>query len=417
MEVIMKKIYYLFCLLAILTIPVKPQWVSVGSNEMAQASCVAINSNNVFVGTGNNGIFRSTDDGISWESVNNGLPMNIVLTLDNNSGRLFGSTFSDIVTSTDNGGSWSPYYNGLGPGYVSNNFLFEGDIVYAAGFGVYYSSDNGANWTNQNNGLPSNLTVRSITRKGSKLFAATFTGVYYSGDNGAHWETAGAELANYKLWSIITAGNNILAGTDTSGIFISTDEGATWNKVQTDFPNGQVRSFFKYGNYILAGLGFGWGIYLSTDDGLTWTFAGQGLPALYTFIVDIDTKGEYLFAAGGATGFFRRPLAELGITSVENFPNEIPFEYSLSQNFPNPFNPTTKMRYAIPLLRRDETGVSTTLKVYDVIGNEVATLVDEYKSAGNYEVEFDASNLASGIYLYKLQAGDFVEAKKMILLK
>jgi len=90
----------------------------------------------------------------------------------------------------------------------------------------------------------------------------------------------------------------------------------------------------------------------------------------------------------------------------------LPKDYKLSQNFPNPFNPTTKITYTIPELS------FTTLKVYDVLGNEITTLVNEEKSIGIYEVEFDATaELPSGIYFYKLQAGSFTQTKKMILLK
>ena len=89
----------------------------------------------------------------------------------------------------------------------------------------------------------------------------------------------------------------------------------------------------------------------------------------------------------------------------------IPNQVILSQNYPNPFNPTTLIKYQIPVES------FTTLKVYDVLGNEVATLVKDEKTAGNYEVEFNATGLASGIYLYKLKAGEFVDVKKMIVLK
>ncbi len=88
-----------------------------------------------------------------------------------------------------------------------------------------------------------------------------------------------------------------------------------------------------------------------------------------------------------------------------------PTEFNLAQNYPNPFNPATTIQYSIPKASNVE------VKVYDVLGNEVATLVDEYKESGRYEVNFDASKLSSGIYFYKLQAGSFVETKKMILLK
>ena len=86
-------------------------------------------------------------------------------------------------------------------------------------------------------------------------------------------------------------------------------------------------------------------------------------------------------------------------------------DFSLSQNYPNPFNPSTTISFTISDVR------FTTLKIYDVLGREIVTLINEEKPAGNYEVEFSGSNLASGIYYYQLRAGDFVETKKMILLK
>ena len=88
-----------------------------------------------------------------------------------------------------------------------------------------------------------------------------------------------------------------------------------------------------------------------------------------------------------------------------------PSNYNLAQNYPNPFNPITKISWQSPV------GSWQTLKVYDVLGNEVATLVDEYKPAGSYEVEFDGSKLSSGVYFYKMQAGDYISVRKMILLR
>ena len=85
--------------------------------------------------------------------------------------------------------------------------------------------------------------------------------------------------------------------------------------------------------------------------------------------------------------------------------------YALDQNYPNPFNPSTKISYSIK-----EEGL-VTLKVYDVLGNEIATLVNENKPAANYEVQFNASQLPSGMYIYKIQAGSFSDVKKMILTK
>jgi hypothetical protein len=89
----------------------------------------------------------------------------------------------------------------------------------------------------------------------------------------------------------------------------------------------------------------------------------------------------------------------------------LPKEFSLEQNYPNPFNPSTSIQYAI------SSGQFITLKVYDVLGNEVSVLVNEYRTTGSYEVNFDASKLSSGVYYYQLRAGSLVQTKKMILVK
>ncbi|MBE0571883.1 MAG: T9SS type A sorting domain-containing protein [Ignavibacteriaceae bacterium] len=106
------------------------------------------------------------------------------------------------------------------------------------------------------------------------------------------------------------------------------------------------------------------------------------------------------------------------ITNLDDDVEGLVNEFVLEQNYPNPFNPSTKIRYTIPnVTLSDVEGSFVTLKVYDVLGNEVATLVNEEKTTGSYEVDFNVSGLTSGIYFYKLTAGSFVETKKMILLR
>lgn len=91
--------------------------------------------------------------------------------------------------------------------------------------------------------------------------------------------------------------------------------------------------------------------------------------------------------------------------------NILPTEYALDQNYPNPFNPTTSIEYTVP------SNEHVLLKIYDILGNEVANLVNEQKEAGNYKVNFDASNLSIGLYIYKIQAGSFNQVRKMMLIK
>ncbi|MEK7069352.1 MAG: T9SS type A sorting domain-containing protein [Patescibacteria group bacterium] len=104
-------------------------------------------------------------------------------------------------------------------------------------------------------------------------------------------------------------------------------------------------------------------------------------------------------------------IIDLGVITDVPHGNLIPTEFKLEQNYPNPFNPTTTIKFSIP-----ESG-NYTLRVYNTLGQEVATLVNEYKIVGNYEINFNAGDLPSGVYMYKLQAGSFVQTKKMILIK
>jgi hypothetical protein len=129
-------------------------------------------------------------------------------------------------------------------------------------------------------------------------------------------------------------------------------------------------------------------------------------------------QSDYSFIDGDVNaGRYRYRLKQTDFDGSFEYSNEIeveillPNEFSLDQNYPNPFNPTTTIKYSIP-----KEGL-VTLKVYNVIGEEVAALVNEIKQVGNYNLTFDAENFSSGVYLYRLKAGSFVETKKMILMK
>ncbi len=119
-----------------------------------------------------------------------------------------------------------------------------------------------------------------------------------------------------------------------------------------------------------------------------------------------EQKGWILFEDGTLM-----KTVNSGLTFVKEEELSFAENYLLNQNYPNPFNPSTKISWQSPV-----SGWQT-LKVYDVLGNEVATLVNEYRNAGSYEVNFNASKLSSGVYFYQLKTGDFIQIKKMILLK
>ena len=133
----------------------------------------------------------------------------------------------------------------------------------------------------------------------------------------------------------------------------------------------------------------------------------------YSFIDKKLTSGKYIYR-----------LRQMDFDGTYEYSNTvevtimIPEKFELSQNYPNPFNPSTKIKYSIPSVTLSIVeGSLVTLKVYDVLGNEVATLVNEEKPSGNYEISWSAANQPSGVYFYRLKAGSFNQVKKMILLR
>jgi predicted GH43/DUF377 family glycosyl hydrolase len=171
--------------------------------------------------------------------------------------------------------------------------------------------------------------------------------------------------------------------------------------------------------------------YASSSDGINWTnydknpvlsptsASPQWTTGYYTSSVYFDGERFHMWFSGWtegrgmiSIGYATSVLDTSNYTEIEdNLLTQVPTEYNLSQNYPNPFNPATKIGFRIP----DFEFVS--LKIYDILGREVSTLVNEEKPAGSYEVEFNAANLSSGVYFYKIRAGSFVETKKMILLR
>jgi hypothetical protein len=134
-----------------------------------------------------------------------------------------------------------------------------------------------------------------------------------------------------------------------------------------------------------------------------------GLPSSVQQITALTISGTNAFAGLSQSGVWVGSLS--GITAIDSQRPQIPSAFTLSQNYPNPFNPTTTIMYQL------SAPSVVVLKVYDVLGREVATLANGKESAGMHQVEFNGSRLASGVYFYRLSAGNFFETKKMLLLK
>jgi len=161
------------------------------------------------------------------------------------------------------------------------------------------------------------------------------------------------------------------------------------------------------------------------SDNIATAFAGNTTSAAYyeklweltkSFTIPLFKNASYKLTCLIYTAWVNAGSPVTGVID-DNQNHEM--KYELSQNYPNPFNPITIIKFSIPSIthRQAQSDVFVTLKIYDVLGNEIAILVNEEKPSGTYEIEFDGNELTSGIYFYKLQAGNFIETKKMVLIR
>ena len=197
-------------------------------------------------------------------------------------------------------------------------------------------------------------------------------------------------------------------------VFRTTDAGNSWQSISSNLPDAPVNDIIvdpDFAGRLFAATDVG--VFITDNLGNSWSYLSENLPNSPITDLVLHNPTSTLIAAT-----FGRSMYSIDLTTITNVKDEIASvnDFVLYQNYPNPFNPTTKIKFQIPdQVRNDKSQV--TLKVYDVLGNEVATLVNEEKPAGTYEVEFNGDNLPSGIYLYQLQEGSSTKTKKMVLLK
>jgi hypothetical protein len=259
-----------------------------------------------------------------------------------------------------------------------------------------------------NSGL-TDTWVSALAVVGAELFAGRRS-VFCSTDNGTSWQAASDGLpfiASITAFAVI--GTNLFASTYGQGVFLTTDNGASWAAVNSGIPDQYVLTLAVSGTNLFAG-GYG-GVSLSTNNGATWDTVntGMGFSVVNALAVSpaVGGRNAYIFA-GRYDGVWGHPISE--ITKVEKN-STLPTTYSLHQNYPNPFNPSTTISYDMPARSH------VTLKIFNVLGQEVATFVCGEVEAGRHQVQWDAGHLSSGVFFYRLQAGKFVENRKMILLK
>jgi hypothetical protein len=372
------------------------------------------------------GLFlKTTNGGQSWNTYGN-LPANVFYLLGMrfinamtgfvSSSFHYGGAESEGILKTTNGGiSWNTLVT-VDSVALYNISTIDGNSIYVAGWArgsswlynygiILWSTNGGINWNRHN--IP---------------YAAYFHDIYFSN------QTTGFAVGGTEGEGLIST-DSIPKGV----IYKTTNSGLSWFKLPD-----QLDSTYYYAVGLMNGTGIAIGekksqniwhmlITRTINFGITWTHhVGTDNNVLYG--LSMPTQNIW-FVSGGMENKLIYKTTNGGAIAIEPISEQVPVNFSLSQNYPNPFNPSTKIRFSVtsgkfdipPLLSREGTGVS--LKIFDILGREITTLINEQLKPGTYEVEWDArlggssSELSSGMYFYKLIAGDFIETKKMILLK
>jgi hypothetical protein len=373
-------------------------------------------SGNIYAGSLGSGsmIYKTTNQGQNWAGLTGGNGQTIFsITIDSMGNIFAANSTAGLLKSTNNGSSFvtipNSVFGGSGAQVVACGK--KGHIyVGTNGAGFYRSIDTANTFTSA--GLNSMQIVSlSVDKTNSSVIYAGVTtatsgpnGFYKSTDYGM---TFSSNLNPGKnIFGILRRdqGDLFTVTTTTGGaVDRSTNGGLNWTTVSSGYIARGITEFYSFASHILiAGNG---GVYRSTNNGIT--FSNFGLTYTATPIVAHGIK-VYAGVSGSSNGgvwIFTDPL------QVNNIGSVIPEQFELMQNYPNPFNPSTKLRFEIPKLR------FVRLTCYDIQGSEVENLVNEELNPGTYEVDWNASNHPSGVYFYKLTAGDFSETRKAVLIK
>ena len=389
-------------------------------------------------------LLRSTDNGESWQKLSVFPHMCDIFSIEEwtiaaNDSPLYVTggcpmgargvpSHSHLACSTDGGLSWQNTST-FGYDVYPRVTVFETGKLIKAHSGyrhsiIDFSTNGGVNWDSTASiGLPDWAGVSNlISMKSFLILSAAGYGesnefLYKSTDNGESWERLETGFLVNGYFSVLSVGNSIFAeayfATGDSALAIeSTDEGQTWTVAPK--PSKGLDEIWTDGKFLFT-RGEGSAVEVA-GIGEPWRTWGDGLPMPGDPLQQLVFSDDFAFALlyvpeHSRQEVWRRPLAEL-ITGVDPHDRSANArEFQLLQNYPNPFNPSTTIRYALP--HRSH----VTLTVYNTLGQQVDQLVNANIDAGHHEIQFNATNLASGVYFYRLQAGGFVETKRLLLMR
>jgi photosystem II stability/assembly factor-like uncharacterized protein len=331
--------------------------------------------------TQNNGVMRSVNGGASWSNAVSGLTGSgswvAPIIAHPDSAGVFYTARGVVFKTTTTGASWTPISTGT-TGTIREMAISKSNpqVMYATvGTSVYRSTNRGYTFTNVTSGLPGRvITSVNVHPDSSDVAILTFSGfgagkMYKTSNGGANWFNISGNLPDAPA----NDGLIYYPGMATSVYLIATDIG----------------------------------VFMTNNYGASWVELADGLPNTVAMHLDYNHSANKL-----RIGTHGRGVYEItNLSGISNNTGAIPSEFKLMQNYPNPFNPSTTISYNIA--KREK----VSLKVFDMMGKEVYTLVNTAQDAGSYNIVFNASNLSSGVYFYKLETEDFSDTKKMIIVK
>ena len=356
---------------------------------------------------------------------------------------VYASRQQGVLLKSSDGGHNFFTIKSTGGFFLTTFFMHPTDhrTLYSPSNLLWCSTDEGINWNVKNIDPPvlvQNLVVSMSQSKanpnnmilagGGSFSFPNNPEVKISTDEGVTWYDVTTNIPGEPRWitRVVThpADSNTMyivrSGlSENNKIYRTTDLGYTWTNISGDLPNLPCWDLFVHPNIIEADtanqlfVGADIGVYTSTNNGLNWQYASGDIPLMPVMDFDFVKYGNICKLRVGTNGRSAYET-EWNASHTENEESKnitLVNSFSLNQNYPNPFNPVTTIKYSIPRISR------IVIKIYDVLGNEITTLIDEEKPVGTYELNWNADNLTSGVYFYQLKAGDFVETKKMVLMK
>ncbi len=410
------------------------QWYQQSSGTNSLLHGVSFNDANHGCIVGMNGtVLKTTDGGNQWVAhpMDSSISLFAVDFINADTGWAVGHDSNGVVLKTTDGGqSWVsqlsiPHYEICDVSFCD---LSNGSMVGYNYDGAYYygvilrTTDGGQNWSSQSNRINTQLfgvciidanngtSVGNNTHDGTKVILRTTDGGHnwISQNSGMTGGLLGVSFTDSIHGTVVGYSGTILRTTDGGQNWISQISGTPYHLSAVSFTDsntgvavGGSARFASFHSIILR----------TTDGGQHWEKQLEGNFHQLWAVSFSDEYNGTAVGAGNSGGTILR-TTNGGITFVEEEEiNEVLTEFLLSNNYPNPFNPTTTIKYQIPELS------FVTLKVYDVLGEEIETIVKEEKTAGTYEVNWYPENLPSGVYFYQMKAGSFVETKRMLLLR